>query len=74
MRMTKEVKELALHAVATLETKVEAIGTQDENYAALRNIQKTIEALMETLEPAPIQERAYCASDFGWKAGKKVRR
>ena len=70
MDMTKEAKELALHALATLESKVEAIGTQQENFAQLRNIQKTIEALMETLEPAPIDELAYCASDFGWKAGE----
>ncbi len=54
MKMTKEVKELALHALATIERKVEAIGTQDENYAVLRNIQCSVEALMETLEPGPI--------------------
>lgn len=70
MDMTKEVKGLALHALATLFYKVEAIGPQEENFAKLRNIQKSIEAIMETIEPEPIDERAYCASDFGWKAGE----
>jgi hypothetical protein len=49
MDKTKAAKELALHALQTMTSKVESIGTQEENYAVLRNIQKTTEALMETV-------------------------
>ena len=49
MDRTKEVKDLCLHALKTLEDKVKAIGTHKDNYAVLRNIQKSAEALMETI-------------------------
>lgn len=65
MNRTKEVKELALHALEIMYAKVEAIGAKPENYAVCRNLQKSIEALMET-----ISRDSYSASDFGWKAGE----
>jgi hypothetical protein len=48
---TRIAKDLCLWAVKTLEDKIESIGIQEENYSALRNIQKSVEALMETLQP-----------------------
>ena len=51
MNKTRDAKELALRALKTLEDRVERIGTQDENYAVLRNTQCTLEALLETLPP-----------------------
>jgi len=48
MRMTKEIKQLAIHALKTLLAKVEKTSERDENYAVLRNTQRSAEALMET--------------------------
>jgi hypothetical protein len=50
MDKTRAAKELALHALQAMTSKVESIGTQEENYAVLRNIQKITEALMETVD------------------------
>jgi len=71
MDKTKAAKELALHALSTMEAKVDAIGTQcEENFAVFRNIQKTIEALMQTVLNDGTTEDSYMSSDFGWKAGE----
>ena len=70
MDKSKEVKNLALHALKTLADKVEHISPNDENYAVLRNIQKTAEAIMETILNDGTTEDSYFSSDFGWKAGE----
>lgn len=70
MRTTKEVKQLAIHALKTLLAKVEKTSDRDENYAVLRNTQCSAEALMETFLNDGSTEDSYFSSDFGWKAGE----
>jgi hypothetical protein len=69
MDKNQSVKDLCLHALEVLHNKVENISPIDENYAVLRNTQKTAEALMETVLNEGSTEDSYFSSDFGWKAG-----